>query len=96
MSGVDFTERAEQDLDKILEYIARENPPAGVRFVNEVRGACKKLANQPLMGEAGVELQDGKLRSFSHGNYVIFYRPSDSGVLIIRVLHGARDHRDLL
>jgi toxin ParE1/3/4 len=32
-----------------------------------------------------------RLRGFPFGNYVIFYRPMENGVEIVRVLHGARD-----
>ena len=31
------------------------------------------------------------LRSWSVGNYVIFYRQVSTGIDIVRVLHGARD-----
>ena len=30
------------------------------------------------------------------GRYVIFYRPDETGIVAIRVLHGARDLLDLL
>jgi len=31
------------------------------------------------------------VRSFPVGNYVIFYRPHGDGIVVIPVLHGARD-----
>lgn len=31
------------------------------------------------------------LRSFPVGNYLIFYRPINQGIEVLRVLHGARD-----
>jgi toxin ParE1/3/4 len=31
------------------------------------------------------------LRSFPVGNYLIFYRPIQNGIALVRVLHGARD-----
>lgn len=33
---------------------------------------------------------------FPVGNYLILYRPIEAGVEIVRVLHGARQWRDLL
>ena len=30
-------------------------------------------------------------RSFPLGNHLIFYRPIDDGIELVRVLHGARD-----
>ena len=44
----------------------------------------------PDMGRLREDLSAG-LRSFSVGNYVIFYRPMKGGIEIARVLHGARD-----
>jgi toxin ParE1/3/4 len=32
-----------------------------------------------------------RLRSFPVKNYVIFYRPLEDGIEIVRVLHGAQD-----
>jgi hypothetical protein len=34
-------------------------------------------------------------RSFSVGNYVIFFRPIDSGIEVARVIHGSRDKRNI-
>ncbi len=31
------------------------------------------------------------LRSFPIGSYLIFYRPMEDGIQLIRVAHGARD-----
>ena len=42
------------------------------------------------MGCVHPELRPG-LRSFPHGDYLIFYRPLRDGVSIVRVLHGSRD-----
>jgi len=31
------------------------------------------------------------LRSFPIGNYLVFYRPFEGGIHLIRLLHGARE-----
>jgi toxin ParE1/3/4 len=43
-----------------------------------------------MMGRERNELVPG-LRSFPIGRYMIFYEPLPDGVVIVRVLHGARD-----
>ncbi|NJR74936.1 MAG: type II toxin-antitoxin system RelE/ParE family toxin [Scytonema sp. CRU_2_7] len=48
------------------------------------------LAQFPLMGKECAEIIEG-LRSIPVNNYIIFYRPIDNGIKVIRVLHGARD-----
>ncbi len=84
---------AEADLDLIWEYIAADDPAAATRLVGEIVARFNMLARQPLIGTARDDLRRG-LRDFSHGRYVIYYRPlvgDDIAVEIVRVLHGARD-----
>jgi toxin ParE1/3/4 len=50
----------------------------------------KFLKEYPFVGEARPELA-ADLRSFSAGNYVIFFRPITDGIQVVRVLHGSRD-----
>jgi toxin ParE1/3/4 len=52
------------------------------------------LAQNPMTGRAREELAP-KVRSFPVGNYLLFYRPAQDGIELIRVLHGARDLRRL-
>jgi toxin ParE1/3/4 len=53
------------------------------------------LSRHPLLGRSRTDLHPG-LRSFPFGRYVIFYRPLDDGIEVVRVLHGARDIRRAL
>jgi toxin ParE1/3/4 len=48
------------------------------------------LAIQPRAGRLRPELAP-ELRSFPVGRYVVFYRPQDDGIDVVRVLHSARD-----
>jgi toxin ParE1/3/4 len=81
---------ARLDLFSIRKYIARDNRTAADRFINDFKQKFRLLASQPLMGEARPELA-ADLRSFSVGNYAIYYRPTETGVEIARVIHAARD-----
>ena len=53
------------------------------------------LAENPRIGRSREELAP-ELRSFPFQDYVIFYRPIDNGVEIVRVLRGSRDIESLL
>jgi toxin ParE1/3/4 len=44
----------------------------------------------PMMGSHRSGTADG-LRCFPLGSYLIFYRPMLEGIVVIRVLHAARD-----
>ncbi|OHC74687.1 MAG: hypothetical protein A3G18_06880 [Rhodospirillales bacterium RIFCSPLOWO2_12_FULL_58_28] len=79
-------------MDGIAEYIARDNPSRGFSFVAEIQGTLHLLAENPLAGRDRSEIKEG-LRSFPHGNYVVFYRPLPDGIVVLRVIHGSRDHK---
>jgi toxin ParE1/3/4 len=85
-----ITELAESDLAKIWLYIARENPDAADQFVDKLRVQCHRLAAAPQLGRPRPEFAMD-LRSYRVGNYFIFYFPTDAGIEVARVLHGARD-----
>lgn len=95
MRTLEYRRRAERDLDDIAVYIARDDPRRALSFIRELRRTCELLADNPLMGRARPELKPG-LRSFPHGDYLIFYRPLRDGVSVTRVLHGSRDAKRLL
>jgi toxin ParE1/3/4 len=84
------------DLDGIWDYIAGDNPAAADRVMDELDEQFMLLSKNPEMGERQPFLADGSFRRFTHRNYVIYYRPLDDGVVLVRVLHGARDHELLL
>lgn len=85
-----FSPAAEDDLEAIADYIAQDSPANAVRFIDELRLQCQRLAKAPMAYVARPELAEG-LRSCSHGRYVIFFRPQAAVVRIERILHGARD-----
>lgn len=94
MSGVVYAPEAEDDLVGIADYIARDKPEAARRWVQGIRETCATLATQPEMGELRPDFGVASCRSFSVGNYVIFFRPVESGIEVARVVHGSRDMRN--
>ena len=95
MAAVLRTRQAEEDLLEIWDYIAADNPAAADGLLDEIDAACATLAENPNAGRLREELALA-LRSLPVGNYVIFYRPQADGIVLIRVLHGARDLPELL
>lgn len=86
---------AKADLREIALFIENENPGRGVAYVDEMQATFRLYARTSLMGRARPEISDG-LRCFPFGNYVIFYRPIQNGIAVVRVLHGARDIHKVL
>ncbi len=90
MSRFVLTPLACWDLEEIGDFIARSNPRAAARLIRTLEEKCQILAQFPSLGSCCEDLAPG-LRSFAVGNYVIFYRPIDQGIQVIRVLHGGRN-----
>ena len=81
---------ARADLEEIYDYVADENLAAADRLMDTFQEKFGLLAVHPLMGQTRPELAPN-LHSFSVGKYVVFYRPTDDGVEVARVIHSARD-----
>lgn len=92
MRHLSFTPLAEQDLEVIADYIARDNPVRALGFVRELREQCRRNVFNPTGYRLRTELGIG-IRSCVYGRYIIFFEfdPDADMVLIVRVLHGARD-----
>lgn len=90
MNGYVLTTQAQQDIDQIWFYIARDNPKAADGVIESFHYHFRSLARHPRLGRARENLAPS-LRSFPIGSYVLFYRPTESAIEIVRVLHGARE-----
>jgi toxin ParE1/3/4 len=84
------TDKAEADLEAILDYLEGRSPAAAERLAKAIDERCRRLGQLPRMGRAREELQPG-LRSVVVDKYTLFYRVTPTAVQILRILHGARD-----
>lgn len=90
---VTVTQPARRDVRGIVGYIAKDNPRAAERFANDLAGKFATLDEAPLIGREHADFGTG-IRFFPFGSYLIIYRSEKAGVVIIRVLHGARNLPD--
>ncbi|HYH39722.1 MAG TPA: type II toxin-antitoxin system RelE/ParE family toxin [Azospirillum sp.] len=90
MLRVRRTDRARTDLEEIWWYVAQDSVAAADRLIRAIDETFRRLSEHPAMGRSRESLQPN-LRSHPHGSYVVFYRPVDGGIEVVRVLHGARD-----
>ena len=94
MARVTLTSPAHDDLQAIWNYIAKDNLPAADRLIDQIHERCAVYATQPDAATPADRFQPG-LRFFAVGRYVVFYRPEREGILVVRVLHGARNLEEL-
>lgn len=90
MARLTITESARADLREIRAYIAKDNSAAARRVVERLRIHARNLAANPGMGRRREDLRPD-LFSFPAGKHVLFYHPQSGGIVLVRVLHGARD-----
>jgi plasmid stabilization system protein ParE len=82
------------DYAEIVRKLSEVNPDAAERFCGAVERTLKLLASHPQLGvKAGFrhapQVRKWVLREFR--NYLLFYEERSDGVLMIRLLYGARD-----
>ena len=88
--------KAQSDLVEHFTFIGEDNLDAAQRLLIAAEQAFGQLAEIPQRGRLG-ESQHAKLPGLrtlpipGFRNYVVFYRPIETGIDVIRVLHGARD-----
>ena len=81
---------AKRDIDEIWDYVARDDPEAANRLVDNFRSRFILISQNKLIGSARSEFGSG-IRLFPFETSLIFYVPYESSVDIVRVLHSARD-----
>jgi toxin ParE1/3/4 len=90
-SRIRFASSAEADLLELWLTIAEENLVAADESLDTIQSTVSLLGSQPEMGRARPELADGLRSIQTRTPYIIFYLPGADGLLVVRVLHHARD-----
>ena len=92
MPRIKWTPTAERDLGAIFDYIGREklSPTAAANVLRQINDKCSSYARQMHMGSLRPDL-GSEVRCFPVAGYVVIYRPLPDGILVLTVVHGARD-----
>lgn len=87
-----LTETAEGELDEILFFIAeRDGVDRALHVHTQFVQAFTALEATPLMGPVKQTLTGTDVRWWWVFNFGIIYRPEDDDVVILRIVHSARD-----
>jgi plasmid stabilization system protein ParE len=86
--------KADEDLDGIFAWIAKDNPRAAASMIRRIRGRIGRLATPGLehMGRPGL---DPGTRELVEAPYIIVYEVHEAReeVEVLYILHGAQDRR---
>ena len=82
---------AVSDLEAIWLYTVGEwGIDQAHRYTDDLTAAFDQLAQSPLLGTACDHIRKGYRRS-NVGRHVIYFRTTEYGIAVIRVLHGRMD-----
>lgn len=89
--------KAEQDLLDIWSYIVEQNQDDRIadRVLRQLEAHFTSILHSPGIGTAIDFLLPGIKKSI-HKNYLIFYAINKNDIVIVRVLHGARDWESII
>ena len=89
-----ISRRADNDIERICDRIAANNPNAAERLDERLHHAMQLLGRFPGMGHARKDVKDDRYLFWAVGDYVIAYRVEGNAILVVRVLHGAQTFGD--
>jgi plasmid stabilization system protein ParE len=90
-----ISRQADTDIERLCDYVAEDNPDAADRLDEQLHRAIELLAKFPGLGHSRADVKDKRYLFRAVGNYVIAYRLEKKELIVVRVVHGARDFRKL-
>jgi toxin ParE1/3/4 len=96
---VQWTFAASQDLESIVDFVARDNPQAARRVLRNLKKKADTLKSFPQRGRVVPELADIGLHLYRETlvtPWRIVYRISSDTVHVMMVIDGRRNAEDLL
>ena len=92
-----YEAEARQDIADIFDYLDQRSETVADRFYDAVEQTVQRLLKSPKLGEL-CRFRNPKTKGMrvwqvsGFPNHLIFYRPQEDRLEVLRVLHGARDY----
>lgn len=86
---IEWSVLARRDLHAIFDYILEDNPSAALGVLEDIEAAVGVLAEHPALGRPG-RVEGTRELVVASLPYVVPYEVLRERVIILRVLHGAR------
>lgn len=91
MMKIEWTRSAARDVRNVKYYVALDSESYAERLVQKIVGAVEKVAVFPRAGRKVPEADAENIREILYRNYRIIYRIERDRILVLMVIHGARD-----
>ncbi|MGB3246792.1 MAG: type II toxin-antitoxin system RelE/ParE family toxin [Sulfitobacter sp.] len=90
MSLVAFSPAAAADLDNIWDHTVEEwGADQAARYTDDIQNTCSSLARGEKNGR-DVDVRSGYLKH-AVGKHFVFFRTTETGIEVIRILHQSMD-----
>lgn len=87
-----YTPEAIDDLRRLREFIAENNPEAAERIGSELVGGINKLVDLPFLGRKVLKAPNPEMvRDLSVGSYIVRYLLLENELHVLRVWHKRED-----
>jgi len=86
-----WTDPAVEDLRSIRDHIAKDSSGFAAVFAGRVIEAVESLSNFPMRGRKVPEMGHDDIRELLYSGYRIIYRVEQERILILAIIHGARN-----
>jgi plasmid stabilization system protein ParE len=88
---VRWTREAENQLQGIYDYIARDSREYALQTVGRLIRRSKQIAEFPYSGRMVPELEAPEIREFIVGSYRLIYTVRPEAVFVVALFHGAQE-----
>jgi len=91
-----WTTAAHRDLVELADYLGADDSSTAIRFLDHAEATSHMLVEADGLGSL-CDFTDSRTQGMrvwsvrGFRNHLMFYRPFESGIQIVRVLHAARD-----
>lgn len=91
MKGYVLSPRAQKDLDDIWEYTVEHwNIRQAEIYLRQIQRAIETVAAEPKIARVCDDIRSGYWK-YPVGSHVLFFRITDKGINVVRILHSRMD-----
>ena len=100
MLQLHFYPQAIHDLDRVLAYLAKENPEVAWKFIDAVEQTTQRLTHWPFTGSE-CNFENPKTKNIRvttitrFKNHLIYFTSDEHKLEVIRIVHSSRDQNKL-
>jgi toxin ParE1/3/4 len=85
---------ARRDIKDLADYVGAQDKAAASRLLGRIEKTIGMLAQRPHLGPPAMLPFAVDLRKMSVPPYIVFYLPTETKLIVLRVLHASRDLAD--